>query len=198
MTQLDNIIFMLLLGILLYLYISIKKLKTTNREKFTDTQAIQNIAEMYNTDKLTSTKLNITGSFNMLPRGVIIAWDGNNAIPDGWVRCTGHHGTPNLRNKFIYCANEGSESGQTGGSSTTTLHKNNLPQHGHSLKVWGNGHGGKNNSPNWGNGVMVTDNVGLHVGLKGGSDARDMTHSPINQPFDNMPPYYKLIYIMKT
>lgn len=39
-------------------------------------------------------------------RGTICLWYGNIAsIPSGWALCNGSNGTPDLRNRFIVCAN---------------------------------------------------------------------------------------------
>lgn len=57
------------------------------------------------------------GAFSLLPKGVIILWYGTIAsIPSGWALCNGSNGTPDLRNKFIVCANADS-----GGVAKTTL-----------------------------------------------------------------------------
>lgn len=40
-----------------------------------------------------------------VPRGVIVMWSGKIAdIPLGWALCDGNNGTPDLRNRFIVCA----------------------------------------------------------------------------------------------
>lgn len=52
-----------------------------------------------------------------LPTGMIILWHGTIAtIPSGWVLCDGSGGTPDLRNKFVICANADS-----GGTAKTTI-----------------------------------------------------------------------------
>ena len=42
-------------------------------------------------------------SLNLLPRGCIIAWNGNTP-PKGWALCDGANGTPDLRGRFIRMA----------------------------------------------------------------------------------------------
>ena len=47
--------------------------------------------------------LSIDSSLNLLPRGCIIAWNGNTP-PKGWALCDGANGTPDLRGRFIRMA----------------------------------------------------------------------------------------------
>jgi hypothetical protein len=43
-----------------------------------------------------------TQTFNMLPPGCIVMWNGTtNNIPDGWAVCDGQNGTPNLTDRYI-------------------------------------------------------------------------------------------------
>ncbi len=49
---------------------------------------------------LNSANLNVTGSFNMVPKGTIIAFNSDKA-PEGWALCDGTNGTPDLRGRFI-------------------------------------------------------------------------------------------------
>ena len=44
--------------------------------------------------------LEITGSFNLLPKGTIVAFNSDKA-PNGWALCDGTNGTPDLRGRFI-------------------------------------------------------------------------------------------------
>jgi microcystin-dependent protein len=44
--------------------------------------------------------LNVTGSFNYLPKGTIVAFNSTTA-PAGWTLCDGSNGSPDLRGKFI-------------------------------------------------------------------------------------------------
>lgn len=88
-------------------------------------EAVCNIASLYNNGKFTATDSNITGnmsvvgdlsagSFNLLPKGMIIAWYPQAATnsqdpissvglkpPAGWLICDGTNNTPDLRGRFI-------------------------------------------------------------------------------------------------
>lgn len=51
--------------------------------------------------------------------GSIIIWSGTIAsIPSNWHQCNGAAGTPNLRNKFVRCAQDQAAIGNTGGSDS--------------------------------------------------------------------------------
>ncbi len=87
----------------------------TNYEHFNDindinlsSEALKNIAKVYadasgtvtfNNVKVTNS-LTVDTSFNMLPRGCIIAFNAETA-PAGWAICNGTNGTPDLRGRFI-------------------------------------------------------------------------------------------------
>lgn len=178
--------------------------KMINREGFTDSQALQNIAEMYNTGNLTATNLNITGSFNMLPSGAIIAWS-KNIIPDGWVHCNGQNGTPDLRNKFILSTNALNDINGTGGASSVALNDKHIPAHTHRLYAHGTSPpDGKNpETASHPYRFVFSRYGGLGpTSYSGGTGQLDAIVDNRSQTsFENvpiMPPYYKLIYIMKT
>ena len=88
-----------------------------------------------------SGNLNVAGTFNMMPSGSIIAFDGHKKIPDGWVLCDGKTVTynklkikvPDLRNKFIfgYDGTSPYDSSKSYGSETIILTSGQLPRHGH-------------------------------------------------------------------
>ena len=76
--------------------------------------------------------LNVTGSFNLLPKGTIVAFNGQSA-PYGWAICNGdtvkdlnnqNYLTPDLRGRFIYGYNN-SRFGQRGGNKDAILVSHN-------------------------------------------------------------------------
>lgn len=69
-----------------------------------------------------------------LPLGAIIMWDGlESEIPDGWIKCDGTNGTPNLIDKFIMGTNTESSIGNTGGRSSVILTESTMPKHRHAF-----------------------------------------------------------------
>ena len=160
-------------------------------------ESVQNIASIYDTGKMTITDLNVTGSFNLLPTGVIVAWTGTTQ-PDGWVLCKGQtiNGVkiPDLRGRFIlgHGSGKGSTMDDTGGAETVALTVNQMPAHNHTTGL-------------------------VDIPCQGGNCANDSTFGftqnvtafrnrinayPSNvvgggQGHENMPPYYVLAYIMK-
>ncbi len=127
---------------------------------------------------------NITGAFNLLPRGIIVAWTGANA-PAGWAICNGQNGTPDLRNRFIAGAGGQYQVGATGGADVVALNVAQMPSHVHSgvgyavdcRDVRASGKGGC-----WMSGPPAWKNTDASGG---------------NQAHENRPPFYALAYIMK-
>jgi uncharacterized protein YxeA len=133
--------------------------------------------------------LNVIGNFNLLPRGIIVAWN-NSVVPVGWALCNGTFPTPDLRGRFILGKPENTFNAanlnadlKTGGYENITLNINQIPSHNH--KYW---------KPQ--NGAYVGDM----------DDRRKVYYSTGNvnnwssgegKAFNNMPPYYVLVYIMK-
>lgn len=121
--------------------------------------------------------------FFMVPRGAIIMWSGLLAnIPSGWALCDGSIGTPDLRNRFIYGCDTGQNPGNTGG----------IASHNHLVDI----DGFEASASGWSWYGAVT--------LGGSSLVNDYRHTHTVDPpatysgsADNLPPYYKLAFIMK-
>jgi len=121
-----------------------------------------------------------------IPAGVIVMWSGTLAtIPNGWALCDGTGGRPDLRDKFIYGCSAGQNPGATGGEATTThYHTTDIPVQTSSTpstiynKVWEVG-------GQWVAGVDHTHTIDPNPQ---NSDTKVLS---------NLPPYYKLAFIIK-
>jgi microcystin-dependent protein len=135
----------------------------------------------------------VTGSvstlnFNLLPKGVIIMWT-KSTIPDGWALCDGNNGTPNLTNRFVISTGSEYVLGNTGGSETVTIDNSQMPSHAH------NGHSHDCVS------IILAEQKQDHFAYCKQSYDTTITGGKSDgttAPHNNMPPYYKLFYIMKT
>jgi microcystin-dependent protein len=181
--------------------------QAVKRVYLADVQAIRNLSEvatkLQRDNNLTLPgNLTVTGSFNYLPRGCILAYNSSSA-PAGWAICDGNNGTPDLRNKFILGSGNRSI-GTTGGVETVTLTLEQMPKHSHS------GTTNKNGKKTLEAGGQGGWNAGyFHKIAHGGNPhgnidtANDHSHTFTtdnkggNQAHENMPPFYVLTYIMK-
>lgn len=156
-------------------------IKTNTTNIAANTAEIKNINE-----KITNIKTNITALQDAMPVGSIIMFNGKaEEIPSGWAICNGENGTPNLLDRFIlastYC-------GGTGGQSQITLSVSQLPPHRHRLKkCW---YGKSDNADDrqvvrWDDSVSTNDQILTE-------------ETGFGLPINIMPPYYRLIYIMKV
>ena len=153
-------------------------------------------------NKVTIQNLDVK-SLNILPKGCIIAWNGNNP-PTGWALCEGgtlSDGTriPDLRGRFIlgYGKGEGLTNrtlNATDGEETHKLTIDEMPEHRHKVKRIKS--------------VMVGNVYTRYYVPQPGDDGHNISNDPYyyfetgNQGGDkehnNMPPFYVLTYIMKT
>lgn len=138
-----------------------------------------------NTTDITNIKNEIKNLQDSMPVGSIIMYNGKaEEIPSGWAICDGTNGTPNLIDRFIlastYC-------GGTGGNSQITLSVSQLPPHKHRVaKCWY----GKADNANDRQVVRWDETVDTNSQVWTGETG-------LGLPVDIMPPYYRLIYIMK-
>ena len=139
-----------------------------------------------NTNDITNIKNEIKNLQDAMPVGSIIMFNGKaEEIPSGWAICDGTNGTPNLLDRFIlastYC-------GGTGGQSQITLSVSQLPPHKHRVaKCW---YGKSDNADDrqvvrWDDSVSTNDQILTE-------------ETGFGLPINIMPPYYRLIYIMKV
>ena len=161
--------------------------KLKSRVTVNETNITANTAEIKNiNEKITNIKTNITALQDAMPVGSIIMYNGKaEEIPSGWAICNGENGTPNLLDRFIlastYC-------GGTGGQSQITLSVSQLPPHRHRLKkCW---YGKSDNADDrqvvrWDDSVSTNDQILTE-------------ETGFGLPINIMPPYYRLIYIMKV
>jgi hypothetical protein len=120
-----DILLIIIIIYVLYLHSKIKKnienfavtddIRATVKEIYnTDMQAVRDLDKLakdiqsggYNIDgNLTTKTLTVSGAFNLLPKGTIVAFNSTSA-PYGWTLCDGSNGSPDLRGKFIRMWND--------------------------------------------------------------------------------------------
>ncbi len=130
-----------------------------------------------------------------LPGGVIVMWSGPlDAIPAGWVLCDGSDGTPDLRNRFVLGVGAAEYLGSTGGSGS---HKHLARDHNHLVKPpalrgrtsYGySSHAGRGTGSRYYTLPEPTQNTRPF-----NSESAKVTPESVS----NLPPYYKLAFIMK-
>ncbi len=124
-----------------------------------------------------------------VPPGVIVMWSGFTVhVPAGWALADGTNGTPDLRGKFIYGTNPGEQPGYVGGTITHT--------HGTYTTTFTGppidrpGYPSLESVPSPQSGQPVTN-------VAGGSHIHGVNIDFDTLPSSNLPPFYKLAFIMK-
>ena len=148
------------------------------------------------------------GGGESLPIGSIIMWGlGVDNIPSGWHQCDGgvYDGvaTPDLRDRFVMAAGPNHAAGTTGGRSSITISNDNIPLHNHKVyQEWGsNGDDASNSSDVLSLDSKIYKTSDDSVIYTGHINSYVLTEyaGKINpDSIDIIPPYYALIYIMKT
>lgn len=84
-------------------------------------------------EAIESTGISVDGiDYRFLPVGSILLWSGG-TLPTGWQACDGTNEVPDLRDKFVIGSGSSYNTGQIGGSSTTTLTTSSMPTHSHTI-----------------------------------------------------------------
>ena len=158
---------------------------------------------------ITANQISGNASDALIPEGVILMWSGVvNDIPNGWALCDGTNNTPDLRGRFIVGAGGAYNLGDTGGEEQVTLTVDQMPAHMHTIHEDGYHNHGFTiydaNDLNWDGDNYNTgtdDNVGGGSQTRythgAGNHSHGMNASGGNQPHENRPPYYALVFIMK-
>jgi microcystin-dependent protein len=166
------LVILCLVGLLVILY-----LKYVQIENFSDN------------DDLTVSDLHVSGAMNIFPSGIVVAWNGD-VPPVGWAICNGKNGTPDLTNKFILGVGGSYALNATGGSATTSLTVNDIPNHGHAIGF---------SSIYTAMALVQQDGLGKTY-LNGMTDNKKesfLEKTGGNASHNNMHPYYVLAFIMK-
>lgn len=183
---------------------------TDNQFKLGDVS--RNWSNAYIRDISVSNTITINGSRvattqhikNTIPYGVIMAYYTTPA-PPGWAICDGSNGTPDLRGRFILGAGQGigvdsngdafvnRAVGISGGAALHTLTKSQMPSHTHSETYTQIGYSGNSYANGSNRAAANTDEyASQQTGPEGGGAGG------VTVPHNNMPPFYVLVYIMKT
>ena len=167
-----------------------------------DVQAIRNLSEvatkMQKDGYTIAGDLTVTGKFNYLPRGTIVAFNSSTA-PAGWAICDGNNNTPDLRGRFILGSGKGYDLterklGVTGGAETVVLTESQMPKHNHSGDIQLNSYYSEMLIYGRDNMTLPTKDKARSL-EKWGSYTTDSKGE--SKAHENMPPFYVLTYIMK-
>ena len=125
------------------------------------------------------------------PEGAIVAYTGTiSDIPDGWSVCDGKNHLPDLRDRFILGTNVNQF--EKGGEKYVTLKEEEMPAHWHQFYTHDIDRHNSDTTAvhtNRGDTYKITNND-IHLG--------PTSPTGKSKPHNNMPPFYKLIYIIRV
>ena len=170
----------------------------------------------------------LTNPSLLVQSGTIAMWHGLIAnIPSGWVLCDGANSTPDLRTRFVQGAADGVQAGATGGSATaapathsdhtvtppsaqaavgTHQHRGLVNMSGTTLWQAPDSFG-QGASQSMGGYVALTGSstakaLGLTDAISGGTPSAhtgsNVNAHSVHSTSDSRPPFYAILYIMKT
>ena len=132
-----------------------------------------------------------------LPSGVIVMWSGSmERIPKGWSLCDGTKGTPDLRDRFVVGAGSSAHVGVKGGSYShghkqdTHSHRVTMPRSRVNTLRIPYGSRGNYGSLNY--------KIQQQRHYADSRVANSSKLAPVIQTAQNLPPYLKLVFIMKN
>lgn len=155
------------------------------------------------TKEETNQKISQIDVSSAVPSGVVVMWTGTIVdIPEGWFLCDGNNGTPNLKDRFVMGATTQTEMTKTGGSKDAVVVAHS---HTGSTNTTGNHrHGISGYNGGFSSNVLFSSDSNNGQSRSGNTSyAGNHSHSLlINSTGEtgvdkNLPPYYKLAYIMK-
>jgi microcystin-dependent protein len=132
-----------------------------------------------------------------LPKGVIVMWSGNmDEIPEGWSLCDGTKGTPDLRDRFVVGAGSSAHVGVKGGSYShghkqdTHSHRVTMPRSRvNTLRI---PYGSRDNYGS------LSYKIQQQRHYADSRVANSSKLAPVIQTAQNLPPYVKMVFIMKN
>lgn len=178
---------------MVYMFMYSKKVEHLTIGDTVTAESLNNIASIYNKDKMILKDLDVTGNLSFLPKGIVVMWTGSTP-PTGWALCDGTNGTPNLKGRFVLGMGQGTglavrNINGVGGEEKHTLTIDEMPSHFHPLnkpvRVHTRSFEGSDDKDK-----PLKDSSGNDYGLTTNSVGGGKSH-------ENMPPFYVLAFIMK-
>ncbi|AUS03043.1 hypothetical protein NVP2275O_462 [Vibrio phage 2.275.O._10N.286.54.E11] len=180
----------------------------------TDINIIKNEIDTLITDRFATITSRIVAEEQKdnIPKGVIAAW-WSSYVPAGWATCNGQtvNGikTPDLRDRFVPCVESLSTNGRNlgssptmnnlrindyGGEATHKLTTSEIPDHKHVIP-WGEAYSDPRAYP-WGRYTNSRNSYGSKAGQDYDNRWRYTSPSGGDQPHNNLPKLYSLMFIM--